>query len=85
MPRPYKKLGRVLFYPIRYVIIIENHFGAKTMENCINEKEMLAAALESIEGFCKLYQTKKWTAMPFARRLQIFPNACGRTRILRGR
>ena len=39
------------------------------MENCINEKEMLAAALESIEGFCKLYANKEMDRDAFCKAL----------------
>ena len=43
------------------------------MENCINEKEMLTAALESIEGFCKLYASKEMDQNAFCKALADIP------------
>ena len=43
------------------------------MENCINEKEMLATALESIEGFCKSYAAKEMGLEAFCKALADIP------------
>lgn len=72
-PKSSKKFKKVLFYLIRYDIIVKNNLGAKTMENCINEKEMLAAALEAIEGFCKLYANKEMDREGFCKALADIP------------
>jgi hypothetical protein len=62
-----------MFYPIGYGIIVKSNLGAKSMENCINEKEMLTAALESIEGFCKLYASKEMDQNAFCKALADIP------------
>ena len=68
-----KKFVKVLFYPVVYDTIVKNDFGVKTMENCINEQEMLDAALETIEGFCKSYANKEMDQEAFCKALAEIP------------
>ena len=68
-----KKFVKVLFYPVVYDTIVKNHFGVKSMENCINEKEMLNVALESIESFCKAYASKEMDQEAFCKALADIP------------
>ena len=43
------------------------------MENCINEKEMLAAALDAIEKFCKLHAAQEMDRDAFCKALADLP------------